>query len=66
MIFHCPSQVLDDAVAPREDDAIKAVDIQLGQVLHLHRSLTMTEASRLYHHVPIQWPEIIRNTALWN
>lgn len=50
-IFHCSSQILGDTVASRKDDSIKAVDIQLGQVLHLRHSLTMTEASRLHHHV---------------
>lgn len=52
-IFHYSSQILGDAMASRKDDSIKAVDIQLGQVLHLHHSLTMTEASCLDHHVPM-------------
>lgn len=65
-MFYYHSQILDDAVASREDDSIKAVDIQLGQVLHLHHSLTMTEASGLHHHVPMLRPEIIINTTLWN
>lgn len=52
-LFYYSLQVLDDAVAPRKDDGVEAVDIQLGQVLHLHHSLTMTEASRLHYHVPV-------------
>lgn len=51
-ILHYFLQILDDTVATGKDDGIKAVDIQLGQVLHLHHSLIMTEASRLRHHVP--------------
>lgn len=52
-MFHYSSQVLDDAVASWKDDGIKTVCIQLGQILHLHHSLTMTEASGLHHHVPV-------------
>lgn len=65
-MIHYSSQVLDDAVASWKDDGVKAVGIQLGQILHLHHSLTVTEASRLHHHVSMQWPEIIINTTLWN
>lgn len=63
---HYSSQVLDDALATRKDDTIKAVDIQLGQVLHLGHSVTMAEASWLYHHVPTKQPDILINTTLWN
>ena len=66
ILFYYPSQILDDAVASREDDGIKAVDVQLGQVLHLSHSLTVTEAGRLHHHVPMQRPEIIINTIIWS
>ncbi|TNN86416.1 hypothetical protein EYF80_003186 [Liparis tanakae] len=45
--------ILDDAVASGKDDCVEAVDVQLGQVLHLHRSLTVTEASGFHHHVPM-------------
>ncbi len=65
-IFRHSSQILGDAVASRKDDGIKAVDIQLGQVLHLHHPLTVAEASRLHHHVPMQRPEIIINATFWN
>ena len=49
------SQVLGDAVTSREDDRIKAVDVQLGKIVHLHRSLSVTEARGLHHHVPERW-----------
>lgn len=65
-MFYSCSQILSDTIATRKDDSIKAVDIQLGQVLHLHISLIMTEPSRLHHHVPMQGPEIIINTTFWD
>lgn len=65
-MFHSCSQILSNAVATGKDDSIKAVDIQLGQVLHLHVSLIMTEASRFNHHVPMQGPKIMINTTFWD
>lgn len=46
------SQILDDSMASWKDDGIEAVDVQLGQVLHLCHSLSVTEAGCLHHHVP--------------
>lgn len=47
------SQILDDSMSSWKDDGVEAVDVQLGQVLHLRHSLSVTEAGCLHHHIPV-------------
>lgn len=49
-------------MASREDDSVKAADVQFGQIVHLHRALAVAESRRLHHHVPEEetvWSQMV-------